>query len=78
METLFFKILIGANFVLIWIVAHGSAFADGSMPMWRWPRPDGAPEWDTDSNGKFRLYCTWIATLMDAGIIAGLIWLAVR
>ena len=66
-------------FVLFWIICHGGAFADGCKPMWRWPRPADAPEWDTDANGKARLFFTWCATLMDIAIaIAILRWLVWR
>ena len=65
--------------VLFWLICHGSAFADGCKPMWRWPRPPGAPEWDTDVNGKARLLFTWLATLMDLAILYLLVrWLINR
>lgn len=70
---MFLKILFGINIVLAWIISHGGAFADGCKPMWRWPRPAGAPEWDTDFNGRWRMYFTWIATIMDVTIAALLI-----
>lgn len=57
----------------LWIVCHGSAFADGNKPMWRWPRPAGAPECDIDANGKARLFFTWCATLMDLGLLSLLV-----
>ena len=53
------------NVVLIWIAANGTAFLSETGPMWRWPRPAGAPEWETDGNGKTILYATWLATAMD-------------
>ena len=62
---MFLSGLFWLNVALIWLAAHGSAFADGSMPMWWRPRCADAPEWDTDANGLFRCYATWLATLMD-------------
>ena len=64
------------NAVLIWIVANGTAFMGDSPPL-LWRRAN-APEWDTDANGTFRLYCTWLATIMDAGLIIWIIALMRR
>lgn len=63
--------------VSFWIAANGTAFLSETGPMWRWARPAGAPEWETDCNGKFVLCATWLATLMDlalAYIFLSFIW----
>ena len=65
------------NAILIWFAVNGTAFLSETGPMWRWPRPAGAPEWETDANGKFVFYCTWLATLIDVSLAIALIrWLA--
>lgn len=48
--------------VLFFVICNGSAFLGETGPIWRWPRPVGAPEWETDFNGKATLIFTWCAT----------------
>lgn len=54
--------------VLFLAICNGSAFLGDQPPMWRWPRPAGAPEWETDVNGKVCVIFTWCATIMDLAI----------
>jgi hypothetical protein len=68
--------LVWINVFMMWLIANGNAWLGEIGPLWRWPRPVGSPEWETDFNGFFALWCTWIATLMDVGIVVVLIrWL---